>query len=145
MFYVATTMPWITILWYHTFCQKKSIMTQPLVYEWCICTWYAIFKTNDYPRHQRQIHNFEKWYKSSIHQRDWYVFSICHIKFWNAVYKTVNSGLGICLVYENHRKVILLQIAVYVMVYEIFGISALHKKSRIKTYSDLFFVVMSIS
>ncbi len=44
------------------------------------------------------------------------------------------------MVYESHRKVILLRITVYEVVYEYFGISALHeKKSRILMYSDLFF------
>ncbi len=66
------------------------------------------FKQNDYPCHLRQFNIFKEWYKPGIHQSDWYVFGICNKKKPNAVYSLVNSGIGIWLVYESHRKVILL-------------------------------------
>ena len=53
------------------------------------------FKQNDYQHHLRQINIFEEWYKSGIRQRKRYVFGMCQTKKTNAVYKTVNSGLGI--------------------------------------------------
>ncbi len=60
-------------------------------------------KQNYYPHHTSHIDIFEEWYKTGIHQSDWYVFGICQKKD-NAVYKSVNTGFGIWLVYESHRN-----------------------------------------
>ncbi len=53
------------------------------------------FKQNDYPRHLRQINIFQERYKPGIRQSSQYVFGICQKKKPNAVYSSVNSGLGI--------------------------------------------------
>ncbi len=70
------------------------------------------------------------------------MFRICQEKKKNVVYRSVNSGLGIWLVYKSHRKVILSRITVYKVVYDNSGISALYKNSSIKSYSNFFFPVM---
>ncbi len=89
---------------------------------------------NDYSHHLRQINIFEERYKPGICQSSWYVFGICQKKKPNAVYNAVNTGFSMCLVYESHRKVILLQILVYKVVYDKSGIPALYKK---KLYKDV--------
>ncbi len=87
------------------------------------------FKQNDYLCHLRQINVFKERYKPGICQSGWYVFGICQKKNQNAVYKSVNMALSIWLVYESHRKVILLQIMVYKVVYEKTDITVLYKKA----------------
>ncbi len=53
------------------------------------------FKQIDYSRHVRQINIFKERYKPGIRQKERYVFGICQEKNKNAVYRSVNSGLGI--------------------------------------------------
>ncbi len=88
-------------------------------------------KQNDYPCHLRQINIFGEQYKAGMCQSSWYVFGICQKKKPNAVYILVYFVFGIWMVYESHRKVIILQITVYKRVYENFGILALYKKKAV--------------
>ncbi len=82
---------------------------------------------------------------TGVRQSNWYVFGICQKKKPNAVYKAINMGIGILLVYESHSKVTFLQTTVYMVVHEKFGIHASYKKSRIKMYINLFFCCVSMT
>ncbi len=82
---------------------------------------------------------------TGVCQSNRYVFGICWKKKPNAVYKAVNMGFGIWLVYESHSKVIFSQTAVYRVVYEKFGIHALYERKIL--YKDIywpFFAVLSM-
>ncbi len=44
------------------------------------------------------IHIFKEWYKTGIHQSDWYVVGICQQKRLSAVYNGIKTGFGMWLV-----------------------------------------------
>ncbi len=82
---------------------------------------------------------------TGVCQSNQYVFGICQKKKPNAVYKALNMGFGIWLVYESHSKVIFLQTTVYRVVYEKFGIHAIYRKKPYKdVYQPFLFAVITV-
>ncbi len=79
--------------------------------------------------------------KPGICQSGWYVFGICQKKKPYAVYNAVNTCIGMWLKYESHRKVILLRISVYEVVYDKSGIPALHGKKAVYSRILIFFLL----